>query len=319
MAVAAATAPEDEDKTPRNASGTKSKMKPQGTVCSTWASVAAGGVKPSAAAAALSSPAAPAPAAESAHVVGKLRGSSAASDRTEHLGTQQLRVFEASDMVLQVSGQSDMGAGTFLPPPGLEEPPAQHPQHQGPLVSSADRSSLADASVNRLPFSLPLEEGWPQQQEHKDFIFGPGVGGASLSSSSAHQQQRAAAERWRRAQPPPPPSLMLQAKSTSVALPVDRLDPHTELSDRGGANAACGSYASMEGHASEVLHFAAGADAARGGASGCALPDAGKGRKGSRNESLCLHPLFIACGGSRPRYLLVNVPLHGPPAEATHS
>lgn len=74
-----------------------------------------------------------------------------------------------------------------------EETAAQ--QHHGHVIRNAERQPLVDTNAGAGSLQLPLANSWAPQRHNKDFVFGPGVGGASLPS--LQQQQRQQSERWR--------------------------------------------------------------------------------------------------------------------------
>ncbi|KAL8269969.1 hypothetical protein Esti_006103 [Eimeria stiedai] len=123
----------------------------------------------------------------------------------------------------------------------------QHQQQQGHALRSSERAPLVDPGGGGMPLPTSLANNWAQQRPpSKDFVFGPGVGGASLPTlqqpqqqqrqqqqQQQQQQQRQPLERWRQAlQQQHPAALAMQGKTLAGAAPAgtsvfDRFDCHS--------------------------------------------------------------------------------------------
>ncbi|KAL8428475.1 hypothetical protein ACSSS7_007202 [Eimeria intestinalis] len=121
----------------------------------------------------------------------------------------------------------------------------QQQQQQGHSLRSSERVPLVDPGGGGVPLPSSLANNWTQQRPpSKDFVFGPGVGGASLPTlqqpqqqqrqqQQQQQQQRQPLERWRPAlQQQHPAGVAMQGKAlagtaAAGASVFDRFDSHS--------------------------------------------------------------------------------------------
>ncbi|CDJ40542.1 RRM domain-containing protein, putative [Eimeria tenella] len=141
----------------------------------------------------------------------------------------------------------------------LADTQQHHQQQLGSILSNRELPPLLSTGGGSEQLSALTDGSWTQQQQHKDFVLGPGVGLASLTAAHQRQQhqQRHPSDWWRNLQLPP--GMVMQNKAdlgtgggaSAAATAMDRLE--TLNAGRGGWNAGNSCFLGHEQQQQHVL------------------------------------------------------------------